>query len=111
MAKDIALGIVIGGAVSTTFGKAVTEASSRIVGLKKTANDTRLWQRTIGDTIKLQDEFRRLHAAGDSAADGIRRKLDSNLRSLREAGLEVDRLDRSYQRLGRTARGLDLKAA
>jgi hypothetical protein len=111
MANDIALGIVIGGAVSATFGKAITETSSRIVGLKKTASDTRLWQRTIGDTIKLQDEFRRLHQAGDSAADGIRRKIDSNLRSLREAGVEVDRLDRSYQRLGRTARGLDLKAA
>lgn len=111
MANDIALGIVIGGAVSATFGKAVTETSSRIVGLKKTASDTRLWQRTIGDTIKLQDEFRRLHTAGDKAADGIRRKIDTNLRSLREAGIEVDRLDRAYQRLGRTARGLDLKAA
>jgi len=111
MANDIALGIIIGGAVSATFGKAITETSSRIVGLKKTASDTRLWQRTIGDTIKLQDEFRRLHQAGDSAAEDIRRKIDSNLRSLREAGVEVDRLDRSYQRLGRTARGLDLKAA
>ncbi|WP_213766741.1 phage tail tape measure protein [Caballeronia sp. dw_19] len=111
MANDIALGIVIGGAVSATFGKAVTETSSRIVGLRKTADTTRLWQRTIGDTVKLQDEFRRLHAAGDNAAEGIRRKIDTNLRSLREAGVEVDRLDRSYQRLGRTARGLDLQAA
>lgn len=111
MANDIALGIVIGGAVSATFGKAITETSSRIVGLRKTADTTRLWQRTIGDTIKLQDEFRRLHAAGDSAADGIRRKIDTNLRSLREAGVEVEKLDRSYQRLGRTARGLDLQAA
>ncbi|MGQ7939072.1 phage tail tape measure protein [Paraburkholderia sp. D1E] len=111
MANDIALGIVIGGAVSATFGKAITETRSRIGSLKKTASDTRLWQRTIGETIRLQDEFRRLHQAGDSAADGIRRKIDSNLRSLRDAGVEVDRLDRSYQRLGRTARGLDLKAA
>jgi hypothetical protein len=110
MANDIALGIVIGGAVSATFGKAMTETSSRINSLKKTANDTRLWQRTIGETITLQDEFRRLHRAGDSAADGIRRKIDSNLRSLRDAGVEVDRLERSYQRLGRTARGLDLQA-
>ncbi len=111
MANDIALGIVIGGAVSATFGKAITETSSRIVGLRKTADTTRVWQRTIGDTVKLQDEFRRLHAAGDSAAEGIRRKIDTNLRSLREAGIEVDKLDRSYQRLGRTARGLDLQAS
>ncbi|MDR6481586.1 phage tail tape measure protein [Paraburkholderia terricola] len=111
MANDIALGIVIGGAVSATFGRAITETSSRIVGLRKTANETRLWQRTIGETVKLQDEFRRLHAAGDRAADGIRRKIESNLRTLRENGIEVDRLDRAYTRLGRTVRGLELKAS
>ncbi|ORC47097.1 phage tail protein [Burkholderia sp. A27] len=111
MASDIALGIVIGGAVSATFGRAITETSSRIVGLRKTANETRLWQRTIGETVKLQDEFRRLHAAGDRAADGIRRKIESNLRTLRENGVEVDRLDRAYTRLGRTVRGLELKAS
>ncbi|AXE91710.1 phage tail tape measure protein [Paraburkholderia terricola] len=111
MASDIALGIVIGGAVSATFGRAITETSSRIVSLRKAANETRLWQRTIGETVKLQDEFRRLHAAGDRAADGIRRKIESNLRTLRENGIEVDRLDRAYTRLGRTVRGLELKAS
>ncbi|CAN7436725.1 phage tail tape measure protein [Paraburkholderia terricola] len=111
MANDIALGIVIGGAVSATFGRAITETSSRIVSLRRTANETRLWQRTIGETVKLQDEFRRLHAAGDRAADGIRRKIESNLRTLRENGIEVDRLDRAYTRLGRTVRGLELKAS
>lgn len=111
MASDIALGIVIGGAVSATFGRAITETSSRIVGLRKTATETRLWQRTIGETVKLQDEFRRLHAAGDRAADGIRRKIESNLRTLRDNGVEVDRLDRAYTRLGRTVRGLELKAS
>ncbi|AJY66631.1 phage tail tape measure protein [Burkholderia glumae] len=111
MAKDIALGIVIGGAVSATFGKAITDTTSKIDGMKKRANDARLWQRQIGETVRLQEEFRRLHAAGDSAADGIRRKLDSNLKSLRDAGVEVSKLDRAYAQLGRTARGLDLKAA
>ncbi|MGY4209809.1 hypothetical protein ACVK00_003183 [Burkholderia sp. PvR073] len=111
MAKDLALGIVIGGAVSATFGKAITDTSSKIDAMKKRANDSRLWQRQIGETMRLQDEFRRLHLAGDSAADGIRRKLDGNLKSLRDAGIEVDRLDRAYARLGRTARGLDLKAS
>lgn len=111
MANDIALGIVIGGAVSASFGRAITETSSRIVSLRKTANETRLWQRTIGETVKLQDEFRRLHAAGDRAADGIRRKIESNLRTLRENGVEVDRLDRAYTRLGHTVRGLELKAS
>ncbi|WP_175981447.1 phage tail tape measure protein [Burkholderia sp. BCC1630] len=111
MAKDLALGIVIGGAVSATFGKAITDTSSKIDAMKKRANDSRLWQRQIGETMRLQDEFRRLHSAGDSAADGIRRKLDSNLKSLRDAGIEVSRLDRAYAQLGRTARGLDLKVS
>ncbi|MCO8421396.1 phage tail tape measure protein [Burkholderia cenocepacia] len=111
MAKDLALGIVIGGAVSATFGKAISDTSSKIEAMKKRANDSRLWQRQIGETMRLQDEFRRLHLAGDSAADGIRRKLDSNLKSLRDAGIEVGRLDRAYAQLGRTARGLDLKVA
>ncbi|KAB0686557.1 phage tail tape measure protein [Burkholderia territorii] len=111
MAKDLALGIVIGGAVSATFGKAITDTSSKIDAMKKRANDSRLWQRQIGETMRLQDEFRRLHLAGDSAADGIRRKLDSNLKSLRDAGVEVDRLDRAYARLGRTTRGLELKTS
>ncbi|ALX11461.1 phage tail protein [Burkholderia cepacia JBK9] len=111
MAKDLALGIVIGGAVSATFGKAITDTSSKIDAMKKRANDSRLWQRQIGETMRLQDEFRRLHSAGDSAAEGIRRKLDSNLKSLRDAGIEVGRLDRAYVQLGRTARGLDLKVS
>jgi len=111
MAKDLALGIVIGGAVSATFGKAIADTSSKIDAMKKRANDSRLWQRQVGETMRLQEEFRRLHLAGDSAADGIRRKLESNLKALRDAGIEVSRLDRAYAQLGRTARGLDLQAS
>lgn len=111
MAKDLALGIVIGGAVSATFGKAIADTSTKIDAMKKRANDARLWQRQIGETMRLQDEFRRLHLSGDGAADGIRRKLDGNLKALRDAGIEVDRLERSYARLGRTTRGLDLQAS
>lgn len=111
MARDIALGIVIGGAVSATLGKAFADTNSKIAGLRRAASERGMWQRQIGETIKLQQEFRRLHLAGDSAADGIRRKLDNNLRALRDAGFEVDRLDRAYARLGRTVRGLELKAA
>ncbi|RQT33426.1 phage tail tape measure protein [Burkholderia contaminans] len=111
MAKDLALGIVIGGAVSATFGKAIADTSSKIDAMKKRANDSRLWQRQVGETMRLQEEFRRLHLAGDSAADGIRRKLESNLKALRDAGIEVGRLDRAYAQLGRTARGLDLQAS
>ena len=110
MKRDIALGIVIGGAVDGSLGRAVTDTQSRITRLKQTAEQQRLWQRTIGETQRLQGEFRKLHLSGDAAADGIRKKIESNLTVLRQAGIEADNLDRAYQRLGRTARGLDLQA-
>ncbi|WP_433866959.1 phage tail tape measure protein [Ralstonia wenshanensis] len=108
--KDIALGILIGGAVSSTLGRAVNEVGTKLDALKKRAGEARVWQNTIGETQRLQREFRDLHAAGDKAADAVRRKIERNTRALRDAGFEVDRLDRSYQRLGRTARGLELRA-
>ncbi|WP_333500998.1 phage tail tape measure protein [Kluyvera genomosp. 2] len=110
MKRDIALGIVIGGAVDASLGRAVTDTQSRITRLKQTAEQQRLWQRTIGETQRLQGEFRKLHLSGDAAADGIRKKIESNLTVLRQAGIEADNLDRAYQRLGRTARGLELQA-
>ncbi|CAJ0859517.1 phage tail tape measure protein [Ralstonia flatus] len=108
--QDIALGILIGGAVSSTLGRAVNEVGTKLDALKKRAGEARVWQNTIGETQRLQREFRDLHAAGDRAADKVRRKIEQNTRALRDAGFEVDRLDRSYQRLGRTARGLELRA-
>ncbi|TXD63516.1 phage tail tape measure protein [Ralstonia sp. TCR112] len=108
--KDIALGILIGGAVSSTLGRAVNEVGTKLDALKKRAGEARVWQNTIGETQRLQREFRDLHAAGDRAADKVRVKIERNTRALREAGFEVDRLDRSYQRLGRTARGPELRA-
>ncbi|RKT98849.1 phage tail protein [Burkholderia sp. Nafp2/4-1b] len=110
MASNIALGIVIGGAVSSTFGRAIADTGSRIDSLKRRANDARLWQRQIGETLQLQDAFRRLQRSGDRTADGIRRQLERNLHTLRDAGFEVGRLDRAYAKLGRTVRGLELKA-
>jgi len=108
--KDIALGILIGGAVSSTLGRAVNEVGTKLEALKKRAGEARVWQNTIGETQRLQREFGDLHAAGDRAADKVRSKIERNTRALRDAGFEVDRLDRSYQRLGRTARGLELRA-
>lgn len=111
MKRDIALGIVIGGAVDGSLGRALTDTQSRITRLKQTAEQQRLWQRTIGETQRLQGEFRKLHLSGDAATEGIRKKIEANLTVLRQAGIEADKLDRAYQRLGRTARGLELQAA
>ncbi|GAA5785122.1 phage tail tape measure protein [Chitiniphilus shinanonensis] len=111
MSKDIALGIVIGGAVGATLGRTFSDVQSRIGALQRQSNQARMWQSAIGETQRLQREFRALHLAGDKAADGIRKKIETHVAVLRKAGFEVGQLDRHYQQLGRTVRGLELKAA
>jgi hypothetical protein len=45
------------------------------------------------------------------ADGGLRRRLDTHIGQLREAGIAVNKLDREYIRLGRTSRGLALQEA
>ncbi|STQ91721.1 phage tail tape measure protein [Iodobacter fluviatilis] len=45
------------------------------------------------------------------ADGGLRRRLDTHIGQLRQAGIAVDKLDREYIRLGRTSRGLALQEA
>lgn len=111
MARDIAMGLVIGGAVDGSLGKAVKQATSQLENLKQQAAKQRLWQHTIGETRQLQRDFKRLQLAGDNAAVGIQRKLDSNLLTLKKAGIEANSLEQAYQRLGRTAKRLELRAS
>lgn len=88
MARDIAMGLVIGGAVDGSLGKAVKQATSQLENLKQQAAKQRLWQHTIGETRQLQRDFKRLQLAGDNAAVGIQRKLDSNLLTLKKRVLK-----------------------
>lgn len=111
MARDIAMGLVIGGAVDGSLGKAVKQAGSQLEALQQQAAKQRLWQQTIGETQQLQRDFQRLKLSGDDAATGIQRQLESNLLTLKKAGIELQSLDHAYQQLGRTAKGLELQAS
>lgn len=109
MASKVALSLVIGGAVASSLGAAFKTAENGIQKLEAKGNKAKVLKNTIGETIKLREEWKRAHDSGAAGADKLLRKLDSNLDSLRKQGIEVGKLGREYQRLGREARAADLQ--
>ncbi|PMZ92729.1 MULTISPECIES: phage tail tape measure protein [unclassified Pseudomonas] len=110
MANKLSLGLVIGGAVSPTVGAAFNEVTGRIKRLEAEGNKARVLQRTIGDTIRLRDEWKKAHDSGAAGASKLLGRLNSNLDSLKKQGVEVGRLDKAYRSLGQTANRAELKA-
>ncbi|MEN5126879.1 phage tail tape measure protein [Pseudomonas alloputida] len=101
--------LVIGGAVASTVGTAFKTVESGIQKLEAKGNKAKVLKSTIGETIKLREEWKRAHDSGAAGADKLLRKLNGNLEALRNQGVEVGRLSREYQRLGREARAADLQ--
>ncbi|ATN08419.1 phage tail tape measure protein [Pseudomonas sp. FDAARGOS_380] len=110
MANKIALGLVIGGAVSSTVGAAFKDVTGRIKRLEAEGNKARVLQRTIGDTIRLRDEWKKAHDSGSQGATKLLGRLNSNLDSLKKQGIEVGRLEKAYRSMGQTAIKAELKA-
>lgn len=110
MAKNIALGFVIGGAVDSTVGKAFKDVESKIKHLDTVGSKARVLQNTIGDTMRLRDEWRKAHMAGAEGADKLLSKYEKNLALLKQQGVEVGRLSKAYATMGRMAAGAELKA-
>jgi TP901 family phage tail tape measure protein len=110
MANKIALGLVIGGAVSSTVGAAFKDVTGRIKRLEVEGNKARVLQRTIGDTIRLRDEWKKAHDSGAAGASKLLGRLNSNLDSLKKQGVEVGRLDKAYRSLGQAAKKAEFKA-
>ncbi|WLG69333.1 phage tail tape measure protein [Pseudomonas brassicacearum] len=109
MASKLALSLVIGGAVSSTVGSAFRTVEGHIKKLEDKGNKAKVLKSTIGETIRLRDEWKRAHDSGAASADGLLRKLNGNLDALRKQGVEVGRLGQEYQRLGRAAKAADLQ--
>ncbi|MEO4015446.1 phage tail tape measure protein [Pseudomonas rossensis] len=110
MANKIALGLVIGGAVSSTVGAAFKDVTGRIKRLEVEGSKARVLQRTIGDTIRLRDEWKKAHDSGAAGASKLLSRLNSNLDSLKKQGVEVGRLEKSYRAMGQAANKAELKA-
>ncbi|EKT4568618.1 phage tail tape measure protein [Pseudomonas putida] len=101
--------LVIGGAVASTVGTAFKTVENGIQKLEAKGNKAKVLKSTIGETIKLREEWKRAHDSGTAGADKLLKKLDSNLDSLRKQGVEVGRLSREYQRLARESKAADLQ--
>lgn len=110
MAKNLALGFVIGGAVDPTVGKAFKDVESKIKHLDTVGSKARVLQNTIGDTMRLRDEWRKAHMTGAAGADKLLSKYEKNLALLKKQGVEVGRLSKAYATMGRVAAGAELKA-
>lgn len=108
MAK-MKIALEIGGSVASSVGAAFKDVQGRIQKLEQTSNKAKVLKGTIGDTMKLQAEWKKAHDTGAASADKLLRKLNGNLESLRKQGVEVGRLSREYQRLAREAKGADLQ--
>ena len=109
MANNMSLGLVIGGAVSSTVGAAFKDVESRVKKLSEQGKKARILQSTIGETMRLRDEWRKSHAAGEKGAQALLNRLERNLGVLRKEGVEVGRLAKEYDRLGRAGRSAELK--
>ncbi|KOX65611.1 phage tail protein [Pseudomonas psychrophila] len=110
MANNMSLGLVIGGAVSSSVGAAFKDVESRVKKLSDQGKKARVLQSTIGETMRLRDEWRKSHAAGEKGAQALLNRLERNLGVLRKEGVEVGRLAKEYDRLGRAGRKAELKA-
>lgn len=108
MSKNVALGIVIGGAVASSFGRAIGDTTRSLDGLKTRAEKTRGLQGLIGETLRLRKE---MTATAQSGGAGLQRLHDAherNIASLRAHGVAVGQLSREYERMERTARSVAL---
>ncbi|MGA3825339.1 phage tail tape measure protein [Pseudomonas chlororaphis] len=108
MAK-LAIALEIGGAVAASLGAAFGTAQGHIKKLEDKGGRAKVLKNTIGETIKLRDEWKKAHDSGSAAASGLLRRLEGNLDALKKQGVEVGRLAREYQRLGREAKSADLQ--
>ena len=110
MANKLALGLVIGGAVSSSVGSAFKDVTSRIQRLEAEGKKARVLEKTIGDTMRLRDEWRKAHMAGEKGASALLRQLEANISSLKKQGVEVRNLTKAYNTMGQAANKAELKA-
>lgn len=111
MASKLVSGlVVIGAAVSSTLDAAFKTVEDRIKKLEAQGNNARVLEKTIGETLRLQDAWQKAHDRGAASAAGLWRSLENNRNGLRKQGVLVHQLREEYQALGAVARGSELKA-
>lgn len=109
MSANVALGVVIGGAVGASFGKALSDSSAKIDVFKQKSEKARGFHNLIGDTIRLRDEMGKTADKSGAAFGKLLKAHESNIQKLKAHGFAVHQLDKDYARLGRTVKGLELR--
>ncbi|MCW5319617.1 phage tail tape measure protein, partial [Verminephrobacter aporrectodeae subsp. tuberculatae] len=107
---NVSLGVLIGGAVGASFGRAISDSSAKIDSLRQRAEKVRGFQSLIGDTMRLREEMAKTANKSGDAFSVLRRAHDANVAKIKDHGLAVDQLAKDYDRLGRAAKGLELGA-
>ncbi|QNH79221.1 phage tail tape measure protein [Pseudomonas protegens] len=102
--------VVIGTALSSTWDAAFKTVEGRIKQLEQQGSKARVLEKTLGQTLRLQDEWKKAHDTGAASAAGLLRRLEESRNGLRQQGIEVHKLRQEYQALGNVARGSALQA-
>ncbi len=77
MANKVSLSLVLGGAVAASVGNAFRTVEGGIDKLAKKGEKAKVLKSTIGETMKLQTEWKRAHDTGAATADKLLRKLNT----------------------------------
>lgn len=107
MANNIALGLIIGGAVGASFNRALSDSTSKLQAFKKKAEETRGFHNLVGDTIALRNAMGAMQDKSSTAFSGMLRQHEQNIAKLKEHGLAVGNLQNEYARLGKAVAGAD----
>lgn len=102
--------VVIGTALSSTWDAAFKTVEGRIKQLEAQGSKAGVLEKTIGQTLRLQDEWKKAHDTGAASATGLLRRLEESRDGLRQQGVQVHKLRQEYQALGNVARGSALQA-
>ena len=71
MSRDVAVGVVIGGAVSSSLGVALGRVKQDVGALHRGMGDTKGLQNLIGETQRLQRELAQAERAGRRVGHGF----------------------------------------
>lgn len=101
MKNNIALGLVIGGAVGASFNRALSDSTSKLQAFKKKAEETSGFRNLIGDTMALKNAMAAMQDKSGTAFSGMLKQHDQNIAKLKAHGLAVGNLQNEYTLLGR----------
>lgn len=111
MANNIALGLIIGGAVAASLNRALSDSTSKLDAFKKKAEQTRGFHNMIGETVALRNAMGAMQDKSSTAYSGMLRQHEKNIAKLKEHGIAVGNLEKEYIRLGKAVAGANRVAA